>query len=135
MSDKRTILLVEDNPAEARLAIEVIGETIEDCALLHATDGAQAMAILRGDGAQRPDLVLLDLNLPGMDGPEVLREIRADPELNTRLRTLPVTVFLQLVRDVVARPLNAQILLANPRSLLCRYGFESTALHEPADSG
>lgn len=86
---ERTILLVEDNPAEARLAIEVIGETIADCRLLHAKDGAEAMEMLRDQQCPRPDLVLLDLNLPRMDGPEVLREIRADPELNT----IPVVIL------------------------------------------
>jgi CheY-like chemotaxis protein len=62
-------------------------------ALHHVPDGVEAMAFLRGDGGHagspRPDLILLDLNLPRMDGREVLREVKGDPAL----RSIPVVVL------------------------------------------
>jgi CheY-like chemotaxis protein len=87
------ILLVEDQPADVRLTKEILadGKVANDVHV--ATDGEQAMAFLRRQGefagSPRPDLVLLDLNLPRMDGREVLAEIKSDPEL---LRT-PVIVL------------------------------------------
>jgi CheY-like chemotaxis protein len=87
------ILLVEDDRHEARLAMEVFkGEMIAN-RTVHVADGRLAMDYLlrRGEfsGARRPDLVLLDLNLPGMDGREVLADIKSHPEL----RGIPVIVF------------------------------------------
>lgn len=87
------ILLVEDNPGDADLA----REALEDSKLLNelrvVEDGEQAMAYLRREGAYaeavRPDLILLDLNLPKKDGREVLAEIKADPTL----RRIPVVVL------------------------------------------
>jgi two-component system, chemotaxis family, response regulator Rcp1 len=88
-----TILLVEDNPADLRLAQEVLKEARLDHELLVARDGEQAMQILRREGshsrARRPDLVLLDLNLPRKSGREVLQEIKATPAL----RRIPVLVL------------------------------------------
>jgi two-component system, chemotaxis family, response regulator Rcp1 len=87
------ILLVEDQPADVRLTKEILadGKVANDVHV--ATDGEQAMAFLRREGefagSPLPDLVLLDLNLPRMDGREVLAEIKSDPEL---LRT-PVIVL------------------------------------------
>ena len=87
------ILLVEDQPADVRLTKEILadGKVANDVHV--ATDGEQAMAFLRRQGefagSPRPDLVLLDLNLPRMDGREVLAEIKSDPDL---LRT-PVIVL------------------------------------------
>ena len=79
----RDLLLVEDNPADVRLAAELLrpGGT-----RLHAVhDGIEALAFLRRQGkhadAPRPDLVILDLNLPRKHGLEVLREIKADDAL------------------------------------------------------
>lgn len=79
------ILLVEDHPADVRLAEEVLkaGKVANE---LHvAGDGEQAMEFLRRVGvfaeAPRPDLVILDLNLPKMDGREVLAAIKSDPDL------------------------------------------------------
>lgn len=79
------ILLVEDNPGDVRL----IREALQDAKLLNQLstmpDGKQALAFLYKQGsyaqASRPDLILLDLNLPGKDGREVLAEIKADPNL------------------------------------------------------
>lgn len=87
------ILMVEDNPADARLTQEALKEG-QLCNRLHlARDGVEAMQFLRreepfGD-APRPDVVLLDLNLPRKDGREVLAEIKADPSL----KHIPVVVL------------------------------------------
>lgn len=86
------ILLVEDNPADVRLAQEVLRESKLINRLRAVTDGEQAMAFLRRQGdyaeAVRPDLILLDLNLPGKDGRQVLAEIKADRDL----RRIPVVI-------------------------------------------
>jgi CheY-like chemotaxis protein len=81
------ILLVEDNPADALLIQEALRQVTEGHTVDHATDGVQALARLR-EGA-RPDLVLLDLNLPRKDGREVLAEVKADPDL----RDIPVIIL------------------------------------------
>jgi len=87
------ILLVEDNLGDARLAAEALKENKVRNNLHHVVDGVEAMAFLqrRGDyaTAPRPDLVLLDLNLPRKDGREVLAEIKEDPEL----RLMPIVVL------------------------------------------
>ena len=88
------ILLVEDNPADVRLTQEALKEAANATTRLHvAGDGAKALAFLRREGehagAPRPDLVLLDLNLPGIDGREVLAQMKADPDL----RRIPVVVL------------------------------------------
>src|ERR1700677_1539781 len=81
------ILLVEDSPRDRRLTKEVFRDTNIDIHLHVASDGVEAMAFLRREGehvsAPRPDLILLDLNLPKMDGREVLAQIKADPNLQT----------------------------------------------------
>ena len=87
------ILLVEDNPGDVRLTIEALRDSKVRNHLHVATDGVEAMAFLRGEGKYangvRPDLVLLDLNLPRMDGRQVLAEMKADP----RLKMIPVVVL------------------------------------------
>lgn len=87
------VLLVEDNPGDARLAAEAFKEGAVPCRLHVASDGIEAMAFLRRQGrhetAPRPDLILLDLNLPRKDGREVLAEIKEDPGL----RRIPVIVL------------------------------------------
>ena len=86
------VLLVEDNPGDVRLTKEALREAKFRNRLNVVTDGEEAMAYLRREGkyaeASRPDLILLDLNLPRKDGREVLSEIKADPEL----RRIPVVV-------------------------------------------
>ncbi|MGM0554078.1 MAG: hybrid sensor histidine kinase/response regulator [Pseudomonadota bacterium] len=72
---QRTVLYVEDNPANLRL-VERILEARPGFHLLQATDGETGLQIAR---TQRPDLILMDLHLPGMDGIQALRELRADP--------------------------------------------------------
>jgi CheY-like chemotaxis protein len=87
------ILLVEDSPQDVELAREVLDETRVLNEVHVVTDGEAAMDFMRGlgeyAGSPRPDLVLLDLNLPRKDGREVLHEIKADPVL----RRVPVIVL------------------------------------------
>lgn len=82
------ILLVEDNRADALLIQEALNQVTEGHTVDVVTDGEQALAHLRGDGA-RPDLMLLDLNLPRKDGRAVLAEVKGDPEL----REIPVIIL------------------------------------------
>jgi CheY-like chemotaxis protein len=87
------ILLVEDNAGDIRLTREALREGHVRNNLTVAKDGAEALAILRhtplpGEGP-RPDLVLLDLNLPKVDGRQVLAELKGDPDL----RRIPVVVL------------------------------------------
>ena len=81
------VLLVEDNPGDVRLTQEAFLDANPSVHLQIASDGVEAMAILRREGphskAPRPDLVLLDLNLPKMDGREVLAQIKKDEDLKT----------------------------------------------------
>jgi two-component system, chemotaxis family, response regulator Rcp1 len=97
------ILLVEDNLGDARLAAEALKENKVRNNLHHVVDGVEAMAFLqrRGDyaTAPRPDLVLLDLNMPRKDGREVLAEIKEDPEL--RLMPIVVLTTSEAERDLV----------------------------------
>jgi two-component system, chemotaxis family, response regulator Rcp1 len=81
------VLLVEDNPGDVRLMQEAIREAHMPIHLHVATDGMEALEFLRREGdlcqAPRPDLILLDLNLPRLDGREVLASIKADESLKT----------------------------------------------------
>ncbi|UCE17892.1 MAG: response regulator [Gemmatimonadota bacterium] len=87
------ILLVEDNPGDVRLTLEALKENKVSNNLHVASDGVEAMRFLGRDGeysnSPRPDLILLDLNLPKKDGREVLAEIKED----THLRRIPVVVL------------------------------------------
>ncbi len=87
------ILLVEDNPGDVRLTVEALRESKVLANLQVARDGIEALAMLRREGphadARRPDLILLDLNLPRLDGRQVLETIKAD----TDLRQIPVVIL------------------------------------------
>jgi two-component system, chemotaxis family, response regulator Rcp1 len=87
------ILLVEDNPGDARLTIEAMREAKMSNRIHVVEDGVEAMQFLRREGrfgdAPRPDLILLDLNLPKKDGRAVLAEVKADPAL----KRIPVVVL------------------------------------------
>lgn len=87
------ILLVEDNPGDVRLTRETLKETKVLNTLSVVDDGEKALQFLRRqapyENAPRPDLVLLDLNIPKLDGCEVLQSIKDDPDL----RVIPVVVL------------------------------------------
>ena len=87
------ILLVEDNPGDARLTREALRDGTVQNNLSVVDDGVEALAFLRREGAYqespRPDLILLDLNLPRKDGRQVLAEIKADPDL----KMIPVVIL------------------------------------------
>ncbi len=87
------ILLVEDNPGDARLTREALAYSKIRNTLHHARDGEEALAFLRREGpyahVPQPDLILLDLNLPRRDGREVLDEIKRD----ARLKHIPVVIL------------------------------------------
>jgi len=95
------ILLVEDNPADVRLTREVFKQAKLANSLSVAEDGETALAMLRApDQHPRPHLILLDLNLPGIDGRELLQEIKGDPAL----RAIPVCILTtsRAEQDVLA---------------------------------
>jgi CheY-like chemotaxis protein len=81
------IFIVDDSPTDIELTTIALEATGREIVVRFATDGKSALAMLR-NGLRVPALILLDLKMPGMDGIEVLREIRADD----RLRDLPVVV-------------------------------------------
>lgn len=87
------ILLVEDNPGDARLTLEAMRDAKVRNRMHVVEDGVEAMEFLRRQGrfgdAPRPDLILLDLNLPRKDGRAVLAEVKADPDL----KRIPVVVL------------------------------------------
>jgi CheY-like chemotaxis protein len=88
-----TVLLVEDDPGDVLIAQEAMAAGKLETTLEVVTDGVEAIAYLRQENgfkdARRPDLILLDLNLPRMSGHEVLAEVKKDPQL----RRIPVVVL------------------------------------------
>jgi len=83
------ILLVDDSVADVRLTLEALKEAKVRNTIHVSYDGESALALLRDPKKRRPDLILLDLNLPGLDGREVLAEIKGDPAL----AIIPVVVL------------------------------------------
>ncbi len=87
------ILLVEDNPGDVRLTIEALKEGKVKNNLFTVDDGVKAIRFLKKEGEYKPvptpDLILLDLNLPKMDGKEVLEEIKSDKQL----KLIPVVIL------------------------------------------
>jgi chemotaxis family two-component system response regulator Rcp1 len=87
------VLLVEDSPGDVRLTREAFKDAKVHINLRVASDGTEAMAFLKQEGkhakALRPDLILLDLNLPKKDGREVLEEIKQSPAL----RSIPIVIL------------------------------------------
>ena len=113
-------MLVDDNPADTDLIRALLAEGRHAVHVTAAKDGEEAMAFLRctGEftGAARPDLVLLDLNMPRKDGRRVLSEVRADADM----RDLPIVVFTtsQAPHDVVSSyRLGANCYVSKPGSL------------------
>ena len=117
-SEPYDVLLVEDNPADVRLVKEAFLESTGNERLHVCPDGASGIRFLReADGDKpRPDLILLDLNLPGKGGREVLAEIKADPDL----RRIPVVVLTtsRAEEDIQqAYRLNANCYVTKPMDL------------------
>lgn len=114
------ILLIEDNPGDVRLTVESLKEDKVLNNLSVVEDGAEALAFLNREGkhtaAPHPDLILLDLNLPKVDGREVLAVIKADKQL----RRIPVVVLTtsQAEEDVLrSYNLNANCYISKPVTL------------------
>jgi two-component system, chemotaxis family, response regulator Rcp1 len=114
------VLLVEDSPGDVRLMQEAFREANGSICLQVASDGAEAMAYLRHEGvhvhATRPDLILLDLNLPKMDGREVLVHIKEDDSLKT-IPTVILTTSEAEVDVVKSYQLRANCYLCKPVQL------------------
>ena len=116
-----TILLVEDDDVAAEAVLRSLKREGCDCPLVWAEDGTMALAALRGQDPQRPvprpRVVLLDLNMPRMDGFEFLRQLRADPQLHDdvvfvlttsdadqdRMRAYQENIAGYMVKSVVGR--------------------------------
>ncbi|MCE5181839.1 MAG: response regulator [Betaproteobacteria bacterium] len=114
------ILLVEDNLGDVRLTEEALKESKIAVNMRVANDGVEALAMLRGENGYadqpQPDLILLDLNMPRMDGREVLRQIKTDD----RLKHIPVVVLTtsEAERDIVqAYGLHANCYITKPVEL------------------
>jgi two-component system, chemotaxis family, response regulator Rcp1 len=114
------VLLVEDSPGDVRLTRETFREANSGIHLHVAEDGIEAMSFLRREGtnaaAPRPDFILLDLNLPRMDGREVLAMIKGDDGL----RTIPIVILTTSAAEAdITRSyeLNANAYLRKPVTL------------------
>jgi two-component system, chemotaxis family, response regulator Rcp1 len=114
------ILLVEDNPGDVRLTREALRDSKVLSTLAVVRDGEEALAYLRREppfaAVPRPDLILLDLNLPRRDGREVLASVKADPAL----RSIPVVILTSsdAERDIArAYELNANCYITKPVDL------------------
>lgn len=114
------ILLVEDNPGDARLVVEALREGPAANRLTVVRDGVEAMSYLRREGsyseAVPPHLILLDLNLPRKDGRQVLAELKEDPAL----RRIPVVVLTtsQAEQDIIkSYDLHANCYITKPVDL------------------
>jgi chemotaxis family two-component system response regulator Rcp1 len=111
------VLLVEDSPGDVRLTQEAFRDSGKPVRLHLAADGVEAMAFLRAEGiyadAPRPDLILLDLNLPKMDGREVLKEIKRDLNLKT-IPTIILTTSDDEADVLISYQLQANCYLRKP---------------------
>ena len=120
MTDAPDILLVDDNPADVGLTREVLAASTYHSNIHNVADGEEAIAFLRRRGkyaqAVRPDLVVLDLNMPRRGGRAVLAEVKTDP----LLRTIPIVVFTtsQADRDIThSYELGANCYISKPGNL------------------
>jgi CheY-like chemotaxis protein len=114
------ILLAEDNAGDARLTLEALKDIQLDNSLHVARDGLEALAFLHQEGeyaaAPRPNLILLDLNMPKIDGYRVLSEIKSDP----KLRRIPVVILTtsQADQDIIrSYDLHANCYITKPVDL------------------
>jgi two-component system, chemotaxis family, response regulator Rcp1 len=115
----RQVLLVEDSPGDVRLTLEAFRDTNPSIKVHVASDGVEAMAFLQSERttpSPRPDLILLDLNMPKMDGRQVLARIKKDDGL----KTIPTVILTtsEAEGDVTASyQLNANCYLNKPVQL------------------
>ena len=114
------ILMVEDSLDDIEITMEALKNTKINNNLVSVRDGVEAMALLRKEGeyedAARPDLILLDLNMPRMDGRQVLEQIKSDPDL----QKIPVVVLTtsEAEEDVLkAYELHANCYITKPVGL------------------
>lgn len=116
----KNVLLVEDSPGDVRLTQEAFRAADGAVRLQVVSDGVEAMAFLRHEGAYahapRPDLILLDLNIPKMDGREVLAHIKADDSLKT-IPTVILTTSDAEADIVKSYQLHANCYLSKPVQL------------------
>jgi chemotaxis family two-component system response regulator Rcp1 len=114
------VLLVEDSPGDVRLTQEAFRDANRSIRLHVASDGVEALAFLRKEGAHvhapRPDIILLDLNLPKMDGREVLAHIKEDASLKT-IPTVILTTSDSEADVVKCYQLQANCYLSKPVQL------------------
>jgi CheY-like chemotaxis protein len=117
---RTNVLLVEDSPGDVRLTQEAFHDANPSVQLHVVTDGVEAMSFLRREGgrvnAPRPDIILLDLNLPKMDGREVLAHIKEDDDLKT-IPTVILTTSAAEADIVKSYQLQANCYLTKPVQL------------------
>lgn len=120
IDEYREVLLIEDSPGDIRLTQEAFREANSNVHLSVVSDGVEALAFLRGEephaGAPRPDLILLDLNMPKMDGREVLAIVKNDLMLKT-IPTIVLTTSLASEDIDNCYDLQANCYLAKPVQL------------------
>jgi len=124
MVDHRTVLVVEDNDMNMQLVEYLLEEG--GYAIVKATSGEEALAITRSE-TQRPDLILMDIHLPGMDGLSVVREMKSDDRIN-RIPILALTAhamrgdkdrFLEAGCDgYISKPIDVKTFLSSIRQYL-----------------
>ncbi len=104
MNPKSNILMIEDNPGDARLIREILKESNISHTLYHANDSEMAVQMLHLEGEYstlpRPDLILLDMNLPKKDGKNVLKNIKLDDKLNN----IPIIILTASLEDIENNP-------------------------------
>ncbi|UBV44739.1 response regulator (plasmid) [Deinococcus taeanensis] len=88
MTAPQRFFLIDDNPHDQLLAMEAFAELCPDCHLTFANDGSEALRLLQSTD-ELPEVILLDVNMPGMNGFEVLQSLKKDP----RLATIPVVML------------------------------------------
>jgi CheY-like chemotaxis protein len=114
------VLLVEDSPGDVRLTQEAFRDADSRICLHVVSDGVEAMAFLRREGvhnlAPRPEFILLDLNLPRMDGHEVLAQIKKDEQLRT-IPTIILSTSTEKVDIIRSYQLQANCYLSKPVQL------------------
>ncbi len=105
MNFNPNILIVEDNPGDARLIQEILNDMNISYNLYFAPDGEMAIQMLKREGVYidvpRPDLILLDVNLPKKDGKDVIDDIKQHDRLNNiRLNDIPIIILTNYVSDI-----------------------------------